>query len=107
VDQLIYIFECRLGLRDENSSLNTKTLIGSSLINRFREFKVTSRNSKQRQARRGFVFVYIPRLSVSQARSSEFRDKEREIGQFYRQGFFLCVPRLVTIKIAGHIRAVS
>jgi hypothetical protein len=57
VDQLIYIFECRLGLRDENSSLNTKTLIGSSLRNRLREFKVTSRNSKTKTTRFWVVFV--------------------------------------------------
>jgi hypothetical protein len=30
VDQLIYIFECRLKLRDENSSLDFKTLISTS-----------------------------------------------------------------------------
>jgi len=45
VDQLIYIFECRLLSRDENSSLDTKTLIGSSLRNRFRKSKATSSNS--------------------------------------------------------------
>ena len=65
MDQLIYIFECRLSLRDENSSLKLKTLTGTSLIDRLSrvqgDFKKFFK-SKGKPNRLVFVlYVFLPR----------------------------------------------